>query len=411
MMERPARPPGDPGPDDPMLSETLSILALVLPLRGGLGSLFPQAGSTPGSEGPAGEPPSPSWPIFRGDPALGGVAEGELELPLKVAWSFQSGGAIASSPVVSGGRVYFGSDDGKLYCLDTETGKELWSFATQDIIEAPPLVLEGRVFVGSSDFFFYALDAETGELSWKVETEDKILGGANFTRVGEAEEELRILVGSYDTNLYCFDPETGETLWKYGTENYVNGTPAILDDRIIFGGCDAVLHVVSASTGEALDSLELGPECHVAGSAALADGRAYFGHYGNQFVCIDLDEKEVVWTYDSPRHAFFSSPAIGADRIVFGGRDKKMHCAARADGRALWSFPTRRKVDASPVICGDSVVFGSGDGRLYVLGLEDGKERWQYDVGKSILSSPAVVGGRVYVGTNDKRLYAFAPRD
>ena len=395
-----------------MLPETLSFLALVLPLKG-LPRFPPaQAQTAPSVVVSAGEPSPPSWPIFRGDPALSGVAEGALELPLKVAWTFPAGGAIASSPVVSGGRVYFGSDDGKLYCLETRTGKELWSFATEDIIEAPPLILQGQVFVGSSDFFFYALDAETGELDWKVETDDKILGGANYTYVGEsASEGLRILVGSYDTNLYCFDPRTGETLWKYGTENYVNGTPAILDDRVIFGGCDAVLHVVSASTGEPLESLELGQECHVAGSAALADGKAYFGHYGNQFVCIDLDEKEVVWTYDSPRHAFFSSPAIGEDRIVFGGRDKKMHCAALADGRPLWSFPTRRKVDASPVICGDSVVFGSGDGRLYVLGLEDGKERWQYDVGKSILSSPAVVDGRVYVGANDKRLYAFAPRE
>jgi len=346
-----------------------------------------------------------TWSIFRGDPALSGRAAGELELPLAVAWSFQAEGAIASSPVVSEGRVYFGSDDGKLYCVEAANGQLVWSFKTDDIIEAPPLVLEGKVFFGSSDFFFYALSAATGELVWKVETDDKILGGANFTR---SDEGLRILVGSYDTHLYCFDPKSGATVWKYETENYVNGTPAILDDRVVFGGCDAILHVVSAATGKATETLQLGSECHVAGSAALADGKAYFGHYGNQFVCIDLAAKKQVWAYDSPRHAFFSSPAIGVDRIVFGGRDKKMHCARLSDGQPIWTFPTRRKVDASPVIVGDAVVFGSGDGRLYVLGLEDGEERWQYDVGKSILSSPAVVDGRVFVGANDKRLYAFA---
>jgi len=350
------------------------------------------------------QPSEDSWSIFRGDPALTGRATGSLPAELELLWTFEAGGAVTSSPVVADGRVVFGSDDGNVYALDAEGGEELWSFKTDDIVEAPPLILDGRVFVGSSDFFFYAIDARTGELAWKYEAEDKFLGGANYVRTRDG---ARVLVGSYDTNLYCFDPATGEKLWAYSTENYVNGTPAILGDRVIFGGCDAVLHVVSAATGEALGALQLGADCHVAGSAALHEGRAYFGHYGNQFVAVDLEQEELAWTYDSPRHAFFSSPAIGDDRIVFGGRDKKLHCVQLSDGKPLWTFPSRRKVDGSPVICGDAVVFGSGDGRMYVLGLADGKERWTYDIGQSILSSPAVVDGRIYIGANDGKLYVF----
>ena len=81
------------------------------------------------------------------------------------------------------------------------------------------------------------------------ETDDRILGGANLVRTGS--EGDRIVVGSYDTRLYCFDAKTGERVWDYRTENYVNGTPAVLEDRIVFGGCDAILHVVSAETGTA----------------------------------------------------------------------------------------------------------------------------------------------------------------
>ena len=105
--------------------------------------------------------------------------------------------------------------------------------------------------------------------------------------------------------------------------------------------------------------------------------------------------------------AFFSSPSIGSDRVVFGGRDKALHCARRSDGEPLWKFKTRRKVDSSPVICGDAVVFGSADGRLYIVSLADGEERWTFDIGQSVVSSPAVVDGRIYVGANDGRLYAF----
>ena len=381
------------------------------PLIAGLTSLLLATGACGGEVGSqaptvaAAEPgAAATWAIFRGDSGLGGVAAGTLPSEPALLWTYEAGGAITSSPVVVDGRVYFGADDYHVHCIDAETGERIWAFATEDIIEAPPLVLDGGVYIGSSDFFFYALDAETGALRWKYETDDKILGGANFVRT---DEGLRILVGSYDTNLYCFDADSGEKLWAYSTDNYVNGTPAVQDGKAIFGGCDAVMHVVDTTTGEAATRVELGSECHVAGSVALAGGRVYFGHYGNQFVCVDLAAEEVVWTYDSPRHAFFSSPAIGTDRVVFGGRDKHLHCARRSDGEPIWKFATRRKVDGSPVICGDAVVFGSGDGRLYILGLEDGAERWAYDIGQAVVSSPAVVAGRIYVGANDGRLYAF----
>jgi outer membrane protein assembly factor BamB len=242
-------------------------------------------------------------------------------------------------------------------------------------------------------------------LLWKAETHDKILGSANYVRGKDGV--TRVLVGSYDTRLYGFDAKTGQRLWDYETANYVNGTPAVFSDAAVFGGCDAILHVVSATTGKATAQVELGGDCHVAGSVALSDGKAFFGHYGNALVCVDLSRSEGDWAYRDAKQAFFSSPAIGEDRIVIGGRDKQVHCVRRADGAPLWTFPTRRQVDGSPVICGDTVLVGSGDGRLYLLRLATGEELWNHEIGASVVSSPAVAGGRVYVGANDGRLYAF----
>ncbi|MCB9881313.1 MAG: PQQ-binding-like beta-propeller repeat protein [Planctomycetes bacterium] len=347
------------------------------------------------------------WPNYRGDASLLGVAKGTLGNRFEVAWTLETEGAITSSPVVSGGIVYVGSSDGALYAVRADTGKEVWSYGTDDIIEAPPLVHGGRVYVGSNDFYMYALDAATGKLAWKYETGDKIMGSAN-TWTSE-KGELLIIFGSYDNKLHAVNASTGEKVWEYETSNYVNGTPAIEGGKIVFGGCDAVMHVVSAKTGKATETVELGDECHVAGSVALADGRAYFGHYGNEFVCVDLAKAAVVWRYGGGDQAFFSSPAIGQDKVVFGGRDRSLHCAKRSDGEKVWTFPTRRKVDASPVICGGKVVFGSGDGRLYVLELATGKQVFKYEIGRPVYSSPAVSRGWIFVGSNDKRLYAFRP--
>ena len=96
--------------------------------------------------------------------------------------------------------------------------------------------------------------------------------------------------------------------------------------------------------------------------------------------------------------------------VVFGGRDRLLHCVRRADGQAVWSFSTRGKVDSSPVVCGDKVVVGSDDGRLYVVSLAQGKELWTYEVGQPIESSPAVARGKVVIGANDGGVYCFGER-
>jgi outer membrane protein assembly factor BamB len=354
--------------------------------------------------------PDEGWTSYRGDPAMTGVAAGSLSAALEVRWTYDTGKAIVSSPVISNGIVYVGSDDAHLHAIDLATGEERWRFETGDMIEAPPLVRDGTVYVGSADFWFYAVDAATGELRWKYETDDQVLGGANWVP-GEDGANARVVVGSYDNHLYGFDAVTGEKLWAYETGNYVNGTPAVRAGLVVFGGCDAILHVVSAATGEAVAKVPLGEACHVAGSVALAGERVYFGHYGNAFVCVDLSTESVVWEHVDPSFPFFSSPAIAPDRVVFGGRNKKVTCVQRETGEVLWTKSTRRKVDGSPVICGDKVVFGSGDGRLYLVSLEDGADLWSYEVGRSLFSSPAVADGLVVIGSEDGVVYAFGAEE
>lgn len=345
------------------------------------------------------------WPIYRGNRSLQGVAAGRIADRPELIWTYAVNEAIASSPVIAGGMVYVGADDGQLHCVELESGTAVWTFKTEDMIEAPPLVHDGRVFVGSSDGYFYAVDAADGSLLWKYETAAQILGSANIVSPESGPE--RVIVGSYDASLYCFDMQTGELLWAYETADRLNGAPAVFGDRIVIGGCDAVLHVVSATTGESVKQMEMGEACHIAASVGIADNRAYFCHYGNEFVCLDLEQEELIWAYPSNNQPFFSSPAIGADVVLFGGRDKRLHCVDRISGKAIWTHATRRKIDTAPVLCGDRVVFTCGDGRIRIVDLKDGKETWVYDIGKPIISSPAVSDGWILTGANDGRLYAF----
>jgi len=58
---------------------------------------------------------------------------------------------------MSGGVVYFGSDDGYLYSVDAETGQEKWKFKTGNCVSSSPAVSGGVVYFGSDDGYLYAI--------------------------------------------------------------------------------------------------------------------------------------------------------------------------------------------------------------------------------------------------------------
>ncbi len=125
-----------------------------------------------------------------------------------------------------------------------KNGRQVWEYRTGDAVEAGPCVVGGSVFIGSSDSFLYALDAKTGQLKWKYQTGGKIMGAANWTPSPNGRG-IWLLVGSYDNKLHCVDSANGKVVWTYETGSYINGSPAVSDGKVVFGGCDARIHVVS----------------------------------------------------------------------------------------------------------------------------------------------------------------------
>ncbi len=101
-------------------------------------------------------------------------------------WTFFTDAPVRLAPAGWNGRVYFTSDDGKLYCVSAEDGSLAWQFAggpnsrkaigNSRLISAwpargGPVVRDGRVYFAASIWpfmgvYIYALDAVTGEIVW-----------------------------------------------------------------------------------------------------------------------------------------------------------------------------------------------------------------------------------------------------
>jgi len=348
-----------------------------------------------------------NWPMFRGQQRLLGVAQGILPNTLSFIWKFKTEGQIKSSPVIVDGLVFVGSSDKNIYAIDVNDGHQVWAYQTDDTVEATPCVIEGSIYAGSSGGFLYALDANSGSFRWKYETDGQILGAANWTLSPDGRT-IWIIVGSYDNKLHCLDSTSGETVWTYETDNYINGSPAVEEQIAVFGGCDALIHVVFLSDGTMVKTVDSGS--YVAASAAILDGQVYVGNYDDVFIKADIETGKILWKYEDSKAPFFSSPAIGRDVVVVGSRDELVHCIGRNDGKQLWTFQTLGEIDSSPVICGDKVIVGSQDGRLYMIRLSDGGKVWSYEIGQAISSSPAVANGMVIIGCDDGYVYAFGTK-
>ncbi len=380
--------------------------AIVAACCGLLSAIASVSAAAPGTR-PEGIATPDTWPMFRGNPGLTGVSPAKLPNTLSLLWTYKTAGPVKSSAAIVDGKVFVGSDDKHLHCIDLKTGKKVWTVATEAEIESSPLVLDGAVYVGSADGGLYAVNVANGKTNWVYKTEDKILGAPNWVAAPDGKSKW-ILAGSYDYRLYCFDAQTGKTNWTFETGNYINGAPAVADGKTVFGGCDALLHVISLKDGQKVKEVEAG--AYIAGSGAYEANRFYVGHYENEFLCADLEKGEITWKFKDRAFPYFSSPALTKDRVIFGGRDKRLHCVKKDNGEEVWSFAARGKVDSSPVVVGDKIVVGSEDGNLYMIALDDGKKVWSYEIGQAITASPAVVNGFVIVGSEDGSVYAFGEK-
>ena len=273
------------------------------------------------------------WPIFRGNPALTGVATDPLPDTLDLLWSYKTGAPVKSSAVIGGGRAFIGSNDGHVHALEMASGHEVWTFDAGAPVQAPPMLSGNAVFVGNIEGIFYSIDAGSGKTNWKFSTEGKILASAN--ELPNPGGEPRILVGSYDFKLYCLDAGTGKSNWVYETGNYINGSCAVAGGRDC-APADCRRDAARPPPDEwRTTSRTTGAGTPIAASVASAGGTGKMRPSTTTRKRISLrghiTEGKVAWRFHESEFPFMASAAVSAGRVVFGGFDE-VEVALRESG-------------------------------------------------------------------------------
>jgi outer membrane protein assembly factor BamB len=161
------------------------------------------------------------WPTYRHNNERSGNIQMEVPEKLKTQWKTHIGGDL-STLVMANNTIYVaGKDVHTLYALKTSDGKQKWSFTSGGRIDSPPTIYMGKVYFGSADGCIYCLNQDNGKLIWKYRA---------------ARDNRKIM--SYE-QLESLWPVPGSVLVKDGEVWFASGRSMYLDGGIRLYRLDA----------------------------------------------------------------------------------------------------------------------------------------------------------------------------
>ena len=361
-----------------------------------------------------------SWPMWRQNPAHSAVAQsGPTNLTL--LWNFTTGGAVASSPSMADGRVYFGSQDKNVYSLDAGNGSFIWKFPTNSRIESSPAVSNGKVYIGPDDGNVYCLNANDGSLIWK-----KSVGGyieANFASLVRLKSSPtvvggRVYVGSLDKNVYCLNAVSGDIIWTYKTLGYITSSPAVVDGALYITSQEpdaGALYKLDASSGDLVWKktlpyyVTLGGGTDMHGSPVVADGMVIVSSNMGAYYAINVATGEIEWTFrdEAARELIVCSPVYHNGEVFLIDKYSIVSVNAK-NGQPLWSTFLNEELYVSPTYADGKLYVVTDQRSIYVLNATNGEKLSFFKTSSNSWSAASLYDGKLYVGNNDWNVYCLA---
>jgi eukaryotic-like serine/threonine-protein kinase len=389
----------------------------------------------------------PDWSMWRGNVDQPGVAIGQAgpkNIGAGPKWTFTTGAAVSSSPAVAGGKVYVGSHDRNVYCLNAYTGQKIWSFPIGVEVKSSPAVVSGKVIIGPDNGNVIALDANTGAKLWQYNV------GTWLPYVYNSQADIRsspiiyknnIYVGSaFDNKTYCLDLN-GNLVWSYQTGGRIVGSAAVKNGIVYMLSTNAIMYELNAATGGLIMSFSttttqrrginviggiLQPGNSTAAPAAVSPtgvtpvvvgDRIYLGVTGAFAECFNATNGALVFCVEQPyilsesAHVsdIYVNDTTGGSIYVPGG--PTMVGLNATSGVNYWSAWGSWEILTSACYSGfgpNAIVYAGSDAySVTAWNASNGAPLSWFTTGAQVHSSPAIWDGKMYIGSNDKNVYCF----
>lgn len=122
-------------------------------------------------------------------------------------------------PIIKGGTIYFGSNDGKVYAVSLEEGEQVWAFQTESTVQSTVVRYEDSVIFtsdGGSTCFLSPEGAEQHRLANPVWHRDSFW--YSFPALKRDAVHLSTCANRrqyWEFTYYAYDRKTGELMWKH----------------------------------------------------------------------------------------------------------------------------------------------------------------------------------------------------
>lgn len=338
----------------------------------------------------------------------------------KELWSFFTEGPIRLAPSYAFGNVYFGSDDGTVYCLEASSGELIWKYqvgpkddrllARGELISRWPVrtgvLIDGEVaYFGAGVFpheevYLCAADAKTGKIIWKNDRISQADAGRNdLSPQGYLlANDSTLFVPSGRSLPVAVSKATGEIIfqrkysWRTDAGGVVGGTKAVLGDGQIYAGGPHHFLAMDENTGE------LG-EGYISGRLmVLADDKAYLLD-GEKVFCVD--RKEHAQASKLKQEWFLKSRNLRKEPEKLAEAEQKIE---EYEGvGVIWEFPC--ELDGTMIATKDIVIVGGKD-RVVALDRQTGELKWETSVRGNAMGL-AANDSTLMVSTDEGVIYAY----
>ncbi len=332
-----------------------------------------------------GPTPSPAWP----PPANQDFWHDKHSLKARVTYD------RANHLISDGEHVYLGSStDDQVRCLDIKTGQQQWTFFTEGPVRLAPTLDDGRLYFGSDDGFVYCISAADGKLIWKqsaAEKPDRLPGNERIistwpVRTGTYVDQgqVRVTAGLFPnqgTYQVVFDAETGKILNRtplnMSPQGYLKrqGSGVVVSQ----GRAPSTILTRLARTGKTTQrTADVAPTEFP--YAMIASPNLQFAGGDGKVAIITAKDGKTAWTADVTGKAY--SLAIAGGSLLVSTDQGVVYCFGKGKSKPLGGEPrrvfpttdaniTKNFSEAAETILenldaklGYCLVMNAGDGRL-----------------------------------------------
>lgn len=325
---------------------------------------------------------------YRGNPAAPVAADGSCYFACgdrvyaldmdsgNVRWKYPQDQSLTSvvktTPQIIDNKLYFGTVDGKLYCLDAQTGAFQWFFETRGALRCPPITLDGITYLGCDDNSIYTLDAATGDMAWSkpfVSRDDF----ANGIVVGAG----MVVGASMDGNVYGVNASSGKLRWVFHLPSApVKSSPAMTENVTVMA-VGSVMYGLTTRSGQRKWFVQLPSE--IAATPATDGSDVFVPCHDKKLYCYNVTGRTPALKWTEPAEIGgmpLSSPTV-ADQIVYvTGSHGVVSAFSVADGSLKWRYvfmPSALNVSAtagmdaasSPMVANGALLVLTDDGVLH----------------------------------------------